>query len=342
MSKQDVIKIVGGPRSKRNRAGLKPNSQIRRKASVGSETLPPPNGPAAQISGSIPPSLLDRLISFINPPPGSNVGQAYAAIAGEGIPINELLASHLPATKMISEAIIEGLKKQANDTAIDIGFRNVKIGTLSPAEVEIDVNGLRKDAELYRKAEVDVIAAIRLQPVPWNDDPLGFGLEIALTFLFFGPNARASIAAVEAKRRAPRKAKHRTLAPIEWIDASDETAIAGAVQSVVGVSLLGPKIADLEAAGGVPAGWKAHAASGKRALVTLSILSMLPLRKKLIAAGGGKPMLTAALASAEHRLAVATRGREPIVHRDGIPHFWFQEFKRLSLDNIAVPLVMLH
>lgn len=126
----------------------------------------------------------------------------------------------------------------------------------------------------------------------------------------------------------------------EWLDIQDEAALKEAVKFVITPPLVGSQLSrDAADEAGVH-GWMKSAS--RRAYVLFQLLSLLPLKHRLSARGNGDPVLNGALMSASSRIRQSAKGTEIPLHRDAVVHHWFRENARLKLDDLTVPLLILH
>ena len=181
-----------------------------------------------------------------------------------------------------------------------------------------------------------MIGGIHSYPVPDISDPSGFAIATDLVGVYFGPNARSVV------YRAPRTRRFtpRTANPsVTWLDPNDKVPLRLAIRKFIEPRLsLSPAI-EREASSPMPDDWKVGRAL--RAFAMLQVWAMLPLKKRLIAAGEGKAILAGELAQAEHRLGESCRGGDVQIHRDGVVHFLFGEMQRLGITMFGVPLIQL-
>lgn len=284
---------------------------------------------------------IDRIIDFVGISDDSDMKEAYRAMFGQARPLDDLVASNLGETNKISMALMTDLKRKCTTDSFEVGIQVRRIRVAPGSAVEVDIPSARKAVRLPKDDGVGAIAAIQLYPVPHNSDPRGFGIAVDTVTVFFGTNARSAVTRAEAKARSRNSVRQMYSTSI-WLDPNDDDALKNALNQ-----LLRPRFADQAKSQetsliSLPEGWKDDEARALRELVMLQCLSMLPLKKKLIVVGAGRPLLTRALASAEHRMSEVCKGTTSAIHRDGVPHFWFGESRRLGLDDVSVPLIKLH
>lgn len=287
------------------------------------------------------PSALDRILKFAEVPDGSELYEAYLAVSGLGRPLDDLVASHNAEANKISAALRKALKRKTDDSSWEIGLQVQHFGSTPGSAAVLDIPAARKAAKLHKNAGVDAIAAIRIYPVEGGSDDCNFDIELDILTILFGSNARSAIARGNSKSRA-RASLGLVHSELKWLDPHDDDALKSACNQLMAPRLAGLPKSDHSAPLILCESWDTDEARGLRSFVSLMHLSMLPMKKKLIVSGEGKPIVTGAIADAEHRLSKACKGTPPIIHRDGVPHFWFSELRRLGLDDFSVPLVKLH
>jgi hypothetical protein len=280
---------------------------------------------------------MDKILLYANPHNTPDIRARYAALNGTGRPPEDLLAMNTVQAFALAKGVSEGLLRYFAENPGPVGLQIQRIGVASGAAAIIDLPASRAMASAKGAS---VIGGIRFYPLPDPSDSSGFKVVVEAVTIHFGPNARADAERMGGRNRT-RDAVGCDRAVSTWFDSTDEKALKDAVSLVIKPLLtLSPAVErGMELL--LPEDWNSKRAL--RALLMFFAYAMLPTKKKLIALGAGKPIITGELALAEHRLRLACKsGGASVVHRDGVPHFCFSELRRLGLDNLSVPLIELH
>jgi hypothetical protein len=293
---------------------------------------------AKLVSASKPSQTpLTRVMDVAHVDEASETHQKYMDIAGVARPLDDFVCSDSIGLQALGDDLRKGISDQLATNISEIALR-VQLLNISPASAaEIDVHEARRKAQLPKRCGVDMISGIRLCPMPHSDES-GFGIGTFLVSVYFGNNVRAEVARIGAKSRF-RSVPGAIEKDLEWIDSGDPVAMKRLVDLLIMPDFSMPRIEEQARFFSLEKGWGSGRA--RRGWLMLAALSMLPVRKKLIAAGAGKPIVTSALARAQHRLKQAQAPRACSVHRDGLPHFWAAEVRRLGFSDFAVPLIKL-
>jgi len=278
-----------------------------------------------------------RVIDFGTADANQSVMQQYRDISGFDRPLDDIVSSNVSYLEELSRDLMKGVSEYLSENQSEIAVKIRRLGVTPASMPVIDVPAARKCASLPKKAGINMIAGIRVYPVP-SDDPGGFATAVDLVQLIFGRDARSEVSRMELKARR-RTVSAMSEYQLEWLDQNDPEKLQAAIDKLIRPTFSLTTREEKEAFLLLPDGWSRG--RPERGLMVLAILSMLPLLKKLVSAGAGKPILTAALARLEHDLKLARVSRPCTVHRDGVPHFWAAELKRLGLSHLNVPLVKL-
>lgn len=284
----------------------------------------------------IPLSPLEQVFELVNADADPDIQNAYEATTGTGNSVEGLVSSNFPESAALSDGIANALQRHLGDTVAQVAIRKQRIGVTPGSAAVLDVRDFRKTA---MTRGVDTISGVHCYPIPCPSDPAGFEIATDMVGIFFGPNAR------QAVQRGPRARRSRTfsrtgMATVTWVDPTDEVPLRDALRKFVEPCLTIGLAGEGDIGRPLPADWADGAAL--RAFVMLQMWAMLPLRKRLVAAGAGRAILAGEIAQAEHRLVVASKGRVSPIHRDGVVHFLFGEMQRLGITGFTVPLVQLH
>lgn len=283
-------------------------------------------------------TLCDRVLEFANASEAPQLRQKYEAIFGISRPIDDVLAANQFLLKKMVPLASSALDAHVIAHPYPV-FRQVTRVEITPgSNAEVSVIAARKAAKIYERAGVDVIAAVRLRPVPHETDANDFALSVELEALFFGENAEAKVA---AKARTSRPPPGVIRSSAQRIDSGDTTALSAAIDRLLKPNFTGLPLEDLFNDPPPPPNWSGSTQRGLRAYVMLMALAQLPLKKMLVLHGAGGPIFAQAIAEAKRALKAACKAAPPVVDRDGVPHFFFPELRRIGLDDVSVPLVKL-
>jgi len=294
-----------------------------------------PRPGAAGSGGNRPPrSFEDSLIDYVGARELPEVSNKYLAICGAARPIDEANAGNRSLMSQFDQEVASALQKHFEVAPSSLGVQVSRLAVRPGDAAVISVAELKKLGGEYRAAEVDVIAGVRLSPVPRSGPTPAIAID--LVALIWGPEARYRLEG-RRRKRPPRGGIARSAA--RWIASEDIEAVKAAVSGVFSPSFT--ELPDDDLSDDEDVDIAEQAEPGFHALLTLMARSQLPLRNALFALGAGKPIVAGALAQVEHSLKVACKAEREILHRDEIAHFWFSELRRLGLDHISVPVVKL-
>lgn len=300
----------------------------------------PASASTETIADSTKRTTIQRILEFAQVADNPNIGACYDAILGAAGSIVDLSLANRAQASTICDAVHKALLRHLIGNEQEWGLQRTRLGSASGAAIEIDVPEVRKASRFYAQAGVDAIAMVVPGPVPDITDPSGFGMALELWTIVFGHDARELIQRADSKLRT-RRTRPAPRSSIEWYGADDRAALKTALTNMFCPALTKAPPFDGATEGLTSDEWDTRPARQKRGFVTLMTHSMLPLKKAVTLIGEGKSMVVGAMAAAEVAMKKGKQGSKPTVHPDGLPHFWFQELRRLGLDDIAVPLVKL-
>jgi hypothetical protein len=278
---------------------------------------------------------IEKVLRFVNPDGDTNTLSRYDSIIGRNFPIDELSASNLSGTARLAEGIANALQRLLTDSPGPVAVRTQRLSVTPGSAAEFDIPAIRKAA---MTRGVNTIAGIRMYPVPEPSDASGLAIAIDMIGLLWGPNVQNLLQRARRTHNA-RSFRYAESASVAWLQPNDEAGLRKAVQQIVMPCLSLPLSEERASDDVFPANWK----DGRvlRAFIMVQTGSMLAVKRKLIAAGAGKAILTGEIAQAEHRLGEVTKVGPSPIHRDGVVHFWFREMARLGLTGLTVPLIKL-
>lgn len=284
--------------------------------------------------------VVDQILEWVLVDEDPYIRDCYEEILGiAGHPL-DLVLSNLVLMPKILVAGRRALHRHLVDNGFHWGVQVTRCGVVAGSKVDVDVPAIRKFSSYYSRAGVDAIAMIVPCPVPLASDPCGFGIALDHHSLFFGPHVRAEIQKAELKAHT-RSKNAPDRGPIQWHEPDDEDGLKATMASMFRPPLT--KVPNFEGIeeGPTVGGWNAREARHLRGFLTLVTRSMLPMKKALILIGEGRSVMAGPIAAAEVSIKKGRREGQPLVHPDGLPHFWFRELVRLGRDDLAVPLIKL-
>lgn len=281
-------------------------------------------------------SIEDRIIRYARAEGLDDVSDAYNALMGHKRPVDQAICSNVNLLAACQESIVDTFLCKLGSDATEVGVQVTRVSMVSANRALIDVPEARKAAQVYKRAKVDGVAGVRLCAVP---DPETGDVIIAtdVVALFGGNGVRTKVSNALQRARMPLGMGR---SDIEWLSRDDPHAVSAAFKSIFGAPWT--QLPNTDPFFNPRAAFNEASPSGLRALITLMCRSQLTLRRMLIYFGDAKPICTGAIGTVEHALMTQCKGDPEILHRDVIPHFWFDELKRLGLDRMSVPAIKLH
>lgn len=305
------------------------------------------NANAATRAPSNPPdvtppklSAIERILAFARCGEDGHAGAIYSAIIGLEGSITDLSLANFSQMERLEEAVAAALLARFAQTNDQWAIRSTLADVVPGSKVVIDVPKARAALRFYAKAEVNTIMTVLPAPVPLASDPTGFGMAVEARALVFGPNAQAIMQRADIKSRI-RGTGSRSATSMVWYQPNDAAALKKELRNMFRPSWIQLPLLEGAQEAAPPDGWNKASARRLRGLVTLMTRSMLPTKKALGFVGEGKSMAVGAITAAEIGMKKACRSSRPPVHPDGLPHFWFDELRRLGLTDVAVPLIKL-
>lgn len=279
-------------------------------------------------------SAEERIVADAADPTHPEIAAFYEAVLGIARPVSQALSSDVSAVEACSASINAQLRRafrEGGEYAVEV----TRIGTAPLENVRFDISEARKAATLYSKAGVDVVAGLRLCPA--IDPEIGACMALDQIAIIGGRDAKIKLD--DAFMRSRKRDAYRR-SPAVWSPIGRRALMRDSLTALFrppwhrlpeGDPFYDPDLVFSD-------DWD----PGRRALMTLMSRSQLPLRNMLVGFGAGKPIVSAAIGSVEHLLKGRCRAGPEIVHRDEIAHRWFDELRRRGLDDISVPVLLLH
>lgn len=324
-------------------------TRTKREASSGSSAAALHGGLAdnAQLTKiSLIDKALRRIAKAANPWDES-IEQRYRALLGGAGSVTEALSSNILAGADLADAISRRMNSITCEVSeLDIGVKFDRMFELaSPIEdCTIDLPTLRKRQATFKSHFPNYISSARFffVPAPSNIDSVSVVPE--LITLCWGRNLRPTVDEQLQIERSAAALETTALPPanFRWLPQDSESSVDEAVASLFDARDTNEMLAKNLAQNAGATKWGKKSASRRRALLRLQILSMMPLGKTLKGGGAGKPIVQGAMADMLHALKIRCDAVCGPIHRDGVQQFWASEFKRLGLQEYALPLIKLH
>lgn len=297
-----------------------------------------PGGTVTSIKSTSKKSLMDRIHEFARTTEAPEVVAFYDSIFGIGRPLDDLVASNQHLLKAMRPLLLSDFEAYLNAQPSRVGREVTRIAVTRGSNADFPIPDVRKAASIYKRAGVDVISTVRFRPVADDGDPNGFAFAVELYALIFGDSAEGKLL---AKSRRSRRGTGLNRSRRQWIEPHNTEAIRAAVRGLFSTNYTSPPIEDSFVDLAALPDWSDKNGRNLRAYITMMARAQLPLKYMLVLNGAGGPILARALAEMQHALKESSKDRPPVIHRDGVAHFFFSELRRLGLDDISVPLVRL-
>lgn len=279
--------------------------------------------------------IADRVLQYAHAPEDTELWKRYGALFGTGRPVDVALASHTDLLKQGCDAALRSYLALADTEPFEMKLHINRIAIRPFADLDFSVVDARKIAANYGKVGYDGSAAVRFCPIP--DPQTGAGMmALDLVALIHG-NPVPIVYSHRRKRPAVYDDVQR--ACVSTFLSSDEKALKFAYAQMFTpllTRLPKPDPFDEESEK-----FAKGCGPSERAFVTQMCRSQLPVKKMLIGIGAGKSVLDGAIGRMDYLIKAACKGTEEVLHRDLVPHFWFDELRRLELDHLSVPKIKL-
>lgn len=280
----------------------------------------------------------DRVYQFAEVSQAPDVAAVYDALFGESRPIDDLIAANQPMLRVMRSILQSDVKAHLRANPGPVSRQVIRVAVTAGSDASLSIPALRKAAKPFERVNLEFVATARFRAVPFAGDPTGVGLAAELEVLTMGEEVQRKFT---ARRRRVRTNLDVVGSPTERIDPEDSEAIDAAINRMFAWDSPDKQIEEFFADEPDPPTWTGSRNRGLRAYLPFMVGAQLPLKSMLIANDAGKIMMSHALGEANRLNGIACKAGPPAIHRDGIPHFLFKELRRLGLDNINVPLVML-
>jgi hypothetical protein len=277
---------------------------------------------------------LRNLLKFAKVGDDDDLECRYASVVGCNS-IGSLLSSNFVEQSHVRDDASAGLKRIRKEPDMQMAVQIERFHIVPASRVDVSIPQLKSMSRVYTRAGVSSISSLDFVEVPVPHDPLGFGFELVVASVLFGSDIQRDIGLT----RRLQKQRNSGSMEIDWIDARKKLQVEEAVARVLDPPLVGGPASRRAAELAGIDDWMKGARL--RAFIKLQMLSMLPLKKRLAAAGRGTQILEPALKAAEVRVKAAAKLERPVIHDDAMLHFWFEELRRLKLDDVRLPLIRL-
>jgi hypothetical protein len=290
-----------------------------------------------KVAAAAPPmTAIGRVLEFAGAIDDPALRAHYDGITGLDCPLDELVSSDVVQSEALADGLAAGVGRHRLDQPGVVAVQTQHLAVTPGSAPEFDIPAIRK---MGPKKGSDAISAIDLFPIPDALDPFGFAIEIVMRTIHFGPNVPFGPSGRihnTGTKAFPEAGPVSSARPTTM----DEAELRVAIKRLVEPRLTVPPGEESNNGLFYPDDWNDGRAL--RAWVMLQVWSMLPIKKRLMAMDTGRAILTGELAHAEDRLSRACKRHPCPIHRDGVPHFWFGEARRLDLRGLSVPLIKFH
>ncbi|RIV82738.1 hypothetical protein [Aurantiacibacter zhengii] len=288
-----------------------------------------------KLAAEVKCSLEGRLIASAETVDDPAALSIYEAVLGRKAPVSLAISSDKPFAAACSRAIRTQLARVFKDGGDEFGVQVTRIDVSPLKTVRLSIAEARKAVALYRNAKVDGVAGLRLCPV--MDSLNGDCMALDMVAIVGGENARARIA--EASRNV-RRNNPVIRSEILWAPSRSVSSMRNAFDAIFRAPW--PNLPSGDPHNTCDDEFSDELDLDLRAFITLMCRSQLPVRNMLVGFGAGKPIVAGAIGTVEHALKARCKADAGRVHRDEIPHRWFEELRRRQLDEISVPVMLLH
>ena len=280
--------------------------------------------------------IADRLIELVGTVGDPSLTGKYHSIMGIGRPLEDALASYTPLLKESAKVAVANIANSMVKDGADLHLKVSRVAVRAVSDLDFSVLEARKEIASYGKAGYDGIGAVRFCPVPDFETGATMMAVDAVTLYTGNPSPTAP-----GRRRRRRAAWGDGIehAPSDTFHSNDRAMVGKALASIFYPPLTGLPIADPFK--NVDQSFAKGCKPSERALVTLMCRSQLPVKKMLLGFGAGKSVLDGVLGRLDYLVKEQCKGKPSVVHRDLVPHFWFNELRRLDLEHLTVPTIRL-
>jgi hypothetical protein len=282
-------------------------------------------------------SPCEQIMIFAQVNKRENIEPLYRGIMGEGRQPDIFLASNIPEAQVLADDLAIGLRSHLEKNPSEVSLVIKRLATTTSLSPVVDTPAVRRAMAPPHGLATDFLSGLRIYSIPGENPAKDVLIQVDAWTLVFGANVHTATERISAAKRGKESGAR---GHYSWLDLGEPRRLHEPLASMVVPSFAVPN--DVQGSDIVfPSEWHENGARPARGYRELQVLSMIPMAKKLMAKGAGIPILEAALARAEYRLTASRKGRGSVIHRDGFPHFWAGEERRLWL-NRSVPLVKMH
>ena len=280
-------------------------------------------------------TAVDRLMVYVKASEGPPLVDQYGALLGTARPVDVPLASHTELLKEGAKEAFHGLGSSIVRDGAEIQFQVSRIAVRRLDDLIFPIVDARKVATEYGKRGYDGIAGVRLSPLPDADTgEAKIALDVVAIYSA-DPNAPPST----RLRKKQAALGYIQRSGTETFSLNDTRKVKEALAAIFYPPLTrlppGDDVYDEKRS------FAKGSVQGERALVALMCRSQLPISKMLIGFGAGQAVVKSVNAHIDQHMKEACKGKAGVLHRDHVPHFWFDELRRLGLDHLSVPRIKL-
>ena len=279
--------------------------------------------------------IADRVIEFVGAVDDPSLKGRYDALMGVGRPVDDLLASYTELLKESAKVARANIANLVAKEGADLKLQVSRVAVRSFHDLDFSVLEARKEIAKYGKAGYDGVGAVRFCSVP--DPETGVAM-IAMDAITLYTGSPIPTKPVQRRRRAAYDDGIEHARSVTF-NLSDRATVKAAI-----ASLFYPPLTRLPSGDPFDAADHSFAKGSnptERAFVTLMCRSQLPSKKMLIGFGAGKSVMAGVLERIKFLAGQKCKGTPAVVHLDLVPHFWFDELRRLELHHLSVPTIRL-
>lgn len=279
--------------------------------------------------------IADRVIELVRAVGDPTLKDRYNAIMGVGRPVDDDLASYTELLKEAAKVALAGIASSMVKEGADLSLQVSRVAVRPFSDLDFSVLEARKVAAKYGKAGYDGIGAVRFCPVPHAETGEAM---IAMDVVDLYSGSPHPTRPVRRRRRAAGGDGVEHAMSVTF-NLSDQATLKAALASLFYPPLTRLPIGDPFDEEDQP--FAKGSNPTERALVTLMCRSQLPSKKMLIGFGAGKSVMAGVHERIKYLVDQKCKGNPAVVHQDLVPHFWFNELRRLRLDHLSVPSIRL-
>ena len=284
------------------------------------------------IKATVP--IEQRILEYVQVEERPDLADAYRSVMTLDRPVAEALVSNTPLLKEAAKVTLRNLRNLGGDQD-DLNFQIMRVATRPITAPHVSVVEARSLAGKFKKNGNDGLGAVRFCPV-YDSGRAEWMIATDFLVLYSGYAPRT----LPIRRRSRTSIWERVKqSPVETIARTDKAGLKRVLTAMFHPPLT--KVPKHDPLHEVDDTASASGSVMERALVTVMCRSQEPVRKMLIGFGAGDAIVKAVNAHVDYLVKEACKGKDEVLHRDLISHFWFEELRRLGLDHLTVPQIKL-